>query len=80
MPLQDKPYDQRTCIYALAASMHHALTNVAPPHYPSYPPVRMLNPDVSPALERILSRALIEESSARYQSYEALKRDIQHLL
>ena len=40
----------------------------------------MLNPDVSPALERILSRALIEESSARYQSYEALKRDIQRLL
>ena len=80
MPLQDRPYDQRTCIYALAASMHHALTNVAPPHYPSYPPVRMLNPDVSPALEGILSRALIEESSARYQSYEALKRDIQRLL
>jgi serine/threonine protein kinase len=80
MPVQDRPYDQRTCIYALAASMHHALTNVAPPHYPAYPPVRMLNPNISPALESILSRALVEDMAVRYQSYEALKRDIQRLL
>ncbi len=79
MPIQDRPYDQRTCIYALAASMHHALTNVAPPHYPAYPPVRMLNPNVSPALESILSRALVEDNTIRYQSYEALKRDIQRM-
>ncbi len=80
LPIQDKPYDQRTCIYALAASMHHALTNVAPPHYPSYPPVRLLNPAVSTGLEAILSRALMEDSALRYQSYEAMKKDVQHLL
>lgn len=80
LPIQDKPYDQRTCIYALAATMHHALTNVAPPHYPSYPPVRMLNSSISPALETILSRALLEDANLRYQSYEAMKRDIQRLL
>ncbi len=80
MPVQDKPYDQRTCIYALAATMHHALTNVAPPHYPSYPPVRMLNPNVSQGLETILSRALMEDALARYQSYEAMKKDLQTLL
>jgi serine/threonine protein kinase len=80
LPIQDKPYDQRTCIYALAASMHHALTAVAPPHYPSYPPVRLLNPNVSTELEAILSRALVEDAAARYQSYDALKRDVQRLL
>jgi serine/threonine protein kinase len=80
MPIQDRPYDQRTCIYALAATMHHALTNVAPPHYPAYPPVRMLNPNVSPVLESILSRCLVEDNTIRYQSYEALKKDIQRLL
>ena len=80
LPIQDRPYDQRTCIYSLAASMHHALTNVAPPHYPAYPPVRMFNPNVSPVLESILSRALLEDNTIRYQSYEALKRDIQRLL
>lgn len=80
LPIQDKPYDQRTCIYSLAASMHHALTNVAPPHYPAYPPVRLLNPNVSVALESILSRALIEDNYARYQSYTDIQRDVQRLL
>ncbi len=80
LPIQDKPYDARTSIYMLAATMHHALTNIAPPHYPTYPPVRMLNPNVSPALEAILGRALLEEASLRYQSYEAMRRDVQKLL
>lgn len=80
LPIQDKPYDQRTCIYALAASMHFALTNVAPPHYPSYPPVSLINPNISPELEAILSRALMEDCKVRYQSYQAMKRDIQRLL
>ena len=80
LPLQDKQYDQRTCIYALAASIHHALTNVAPPHYPGYPPIRMLNPTVSQQLEVILSRALLEDPAHRYQSYQELKKAIQPLL
>jgi serine/threonine protein kinase len=80
LPIQDKPYDQRTSIFALAATMHHALTNVPPPHYPAYPPVRMLNPNLSPEIEMILSRALVEEAYARYQSYDAMKKDVQRLL
>ncbi|EFH90270.1 protein kinase domain-containing protein [Ktedonobacter racemifer] len=76
LPIQDKPYDIRTCIYALAASMHHAITNVAPPHYPTYPPVRMLNPNVSAEFEAILSRALAEDPQVRYQSYASLKQDL----
>lgn len=80
LPIQDKPYDQRTSIYMLAATMHHALTNIAPPHYPTYPPVRMLNPDVSSELETILCRALLEEAALRYQSYEAMRRDVQKLM
>ena len=79
LPIQDKTYDQRTNIYTLAASMHHALTNVAPPHYPFYPPVRLLNPAISPELETILSRALLEEPPARYQNYAALRKEIQRL-
>ncbi|MBV9706148.1 MAG: protein kinase [Chloroflexi bacterium] len=80
LPIQDKPYDQRTCIYALAATMHHALTNVPPPHYPAYPPVRVLNPTISPALESILSRALFEDTTLRYQTYAAMQRDVRALL
>jgi serine/threonine protein kinase len=80
LPIQDKPFDQRTCLYALAACMHQALTAVAPPHYPNYPPVRLLNPTISPGLEMLLSRALLEDSRNRYQNYQTLRIDIQKLL
>jgi serine/threonine protein kinase len=80
VPVKDVPYDQRTCIYMLAASTHYALTNYPPPHYPTYPPVRLLNPNVSPALEMILSRALMEDRKDRYQSYAEMQRDIKGLL
>ncbi len=80
LPVKDTFYDQRTCIYMLAASMHHALTNNPPPHYPAYPPVRVLNPDVSPELERILSLALMEDAASRYQSYAEIQRDLKKLL
>ncbi|GCF10508.1 protein kinase domain-containing protein [Dictyobacter arantiisoli] len=80
LPIQDKIYDQRTAIYALAASMHHTLSNIAPPHYPTYPPIRLLNSAVSPALERILTRALSEDIYVRYRSYAEMKQDVQRLL
>jgi serine/threonine protein kinase len=80
LPIKDTRYDRRTSIYMLAATMHHVLSNQAPPHYPSYPPLRQLNPAVSPALEAILSRALMEEASARYQSYQEMQRDLKRLL
>ncbi len=80
VPVKDTPYDHRTCIYMLAASMHHALTNVAPPHYPSFPAARTLNPLISPELEAILSRALQEDRELRYQSYAEMQRDVKKLL
>jgi eukaryotic-like serine/threonine-protein kinase len=80
VPVKDSPYDHRTCIYMLAASMHHVLTNCAPPHYPSFPVVRMLNPLISPELESILRHALMEDREARYQSYAEMQRDVKKLL
>ncbi len=80
LPVKDMPYDQRTCIYMLAASMHHVLTNYAPPHYPIFPAIRTLNPLISPELEAILTRALMEEREARYQSYAEMQRDVKKLI
>ncbi len=83
LPARDAPYDRRTCIYMLAASMQQALTNYAPEPYPaSAPPlpVRLLNLAVSPALEAILNRALQEERAMRYQSFEEMQQDIRRLL
>jgi hypothetical protein len=59
--------------------MHHALSNVVP-HYPNYPPIRLLNPSVSPTLERILVRALDEDRSRRFQSYKEMQKEVQRLL
>lgn len=80
VPVKDTPFDHRTCIYMLAATMHHALANYPPPHYPAFPPIRSFNPRVSPELEAILGHALMEERATRYQSYAEMKKDIQHLL
>lgn len=77
-PVRDYVPDRRTCIYMLAATMHHALSN-DPPQFP-FPPIRTLNPLVSPALEAVLSRALQEERELRYQGYAEMKRDIQQLV
>ena len=67
-------------MYMLAACMHHALTNITPPHYPSFPAVRTLNSLISVELEAILSRALQEERQLRYQSYAEMQRDVKKLL
>ncbi len=80
LPIQDKPYDQRTCIYSLAACMHFALTCHEPPHYPAFSPVRLLNPTVSPEFEAILARALIEDNLARYQTYGEIQAALKKLL
>lgn len=81
LPVLDTPnYDQRTCIYMLAASMHHALTNFPPPHYPEFPPISSLNPTITPAFEMVLSRALKEKPEERYQSYIEMQKDAIGLL
>ncbi|HVB61858.1 MAG TPA: protein kinase [Ktedonobacteraceae bacterium] len=82
LPTGDKVqhYDQRTCIYSLAACMHYALTNFPPPHFPGYPPIRELNPSVSAALQDVLERALKENRNERYQSFIEMKADLKPLL
>ena len=79
-PPTNTPYDQHTCIYMLAASMHHVLTNYAPSQFPGFPAARTLNPLISPELEAILSRALMENIDARYQTYAEMQSEIKRLL
>src|SRR5713226_1991770 len=74
--------DPRSDLYALAATMHHLLTNRDPRNHPpfTYPPVRTLNPQLSPEVEKVLSRALINDIDQRYQSAAAMKQAIDDIL
>jgi serine/threonine protein kinase len=74
--------DGRSDLYALAATMHHLVTNRDPRNFPpfSYPPARSLNPQVSPELEHVLERALAIDVKQRYQSAAAMKHDIDNIL
>src|SRR5947207_1952027 len=74
--------DPRSDLYALAATLHHLVTNRDPRNYAPfvYPPVRTLNLQLSPELEQALTRALTTDISHRYQSAAAMKQDIEEVL
>ena len=74
--------DPRSDLYALGATLHHILTNRDPRDYApfSYPSARTLNPQLSAESERVLSRALNNDITQRYQSAAAMKRDIDDIL
>lgn len=74
--------DERSDLYALAATLHHLLTNRDPRNYPPfiYPPARSINPQLSPDIERVLERALKINANERYQNAAAMKHDIDEIL
>jgi serine/threonine protein kinase/ABC-type branched-subunit amino acid transport system substrate-binding protein len=74
--------DPRSDLYALAATMHHLLTNRDPrEHAPFiYPPVRSLNPRISLDVERLLTRALQNDIQQRYQSATEMKEEVDQIL
>lgn len=74
--------DTRSDLYALAATLHHILTNRDPRNYPpfAYPGVRTLNPQLSPEIERVLNRELTIDVNKRYQNAASMKHDIDDIL
>lgn len=69
-------------LYSLAAVMHHAVTGYDPRERIAffYPPVRRLNPAVSPRMEAILARQLHLSVEQRYLSPSAMRQDLALLM
>ncbi len=74
--------DGRSDLYALAATIHHLVTNRDPRNYPpfAYPSARSLNPKLSPALDQVLTKALTIDVNRRYQTAADMKRDVDNIL
>lgn len=74
--------DPRSDLYALAATLHHLVTNRDPGDYPpfQYPPAKTLNSSISPRFEQILEKALNTDANQRYQTARDMKQDIELLL
>src|SRR5260221_2839924 len=70
--------EPRSDLYALAATLHHLLTNRDPADYPpfQFPPARTLNPRLSPDIEPVLTHSLQLDSNQRSQTSLEMKRDI----
>ncbi len=66
----------RSDLYALGATIHHALTGRDPTSEPpfSFPPLRKVIPDVNPALAEVVDHALAYDVENRISSASEFKR------
>jgi serine/threonine protein kinase len=74
--------DPRSDLYALAATLHHLLTNRDPRDHPpfNFPSVRSLSSDLSTDIERVLERGLVNDRNQRYQSAATMKKAVDTIL
>jgi serine/threonine protein kinase len=80
--LQGDP-EPRSDVYALGATLHRVLTHHDAannkPNIFAFPPVRALRPDVSPAFEQVISRALAPDLANRWVSAAEMERAVINL-
>ncbi|GHO44693.1 hypothetical protein KSX_28560 [Ktedonospora formicarum] len=74
--------DARSDLYALAATMHHLLTNRDPRDFGpfSYPPARSVNPQISPETEQMLTKALTIDVNKRYRNPAEMRQRVEEIL
>jgi ABC-type branched-subunit amino acid transport system substrate-binding protein/serine/threonine protein kinase len=74
--------DIRSDLYALAATIHHLVTNRDPRNAApfTYPSARSVNPNVSPDLDHLLTKSLTIDANKRYQNAAEMKRDVDGIL
>ncbi len=75
--------EPRSDIYALGATMHRLLTHHDAvnnkPNIFAFPPIRTLRPDVSPAFDQVLMRALVPNLEQRWPNADEMERALINL-
>ena len=68
-------------VYALGATLHRLLTGYDPEHSApfTFPPLRQLNPQVSPELAAVVERAVRLDPAARFESARTMGASLQEL-
>jgi len=80
--LQGDP-EPRSDVFALGATLHRVLTHHDAannkPNIFAFPPVRVLRPDISPAFEQVITRALSPDLPGRWTSAAEMERAVINL-
>lgn len=75
--------EPRSDLYALGATIHRLLTSHDAannkPHIFSFPPIRSLRPDISPAFEQVIMKALAGNPEQRWPNSAEMERAIINL-
>ncbi len=71
--------EPRSDVYSLGATMHHLLTGQDPRQRTpfSFPPVRSMNPNVSPRLSQIVAKALSLKAEKRYRTVDEMRMELE---
>jgi len=73
--------DARSDVYSLGVTLFHLVTGHSPMEYitqPNLPPIRQLDPSLSPALEASIIRATQWDPNARQQSMNELRYELEN--
>ncbi len=89
---EGRPADHRSDIYSLGATLYHLLAGQTPYFgdsetailtdqvFAPVPSIRSIRPDISHSIERLLDKMLSKSPKGRFQTYDELIAELNHML
>ena len=70
--------DQRTDVYSLGLTLFNLVTGERPKDFAVVPPIRDINPALSPSLEHTIAVAIQQDPDKRWQSCNEMRYELEH--